>query len=90
MCSKNIFFVDPRSAMCDGARANQPRERERKPRVDQCFWVLFPTGQKYPVRYTETLDQYEVELPCGVFGGAELRDLRRELNENFVDVRITR
>jgi len=60
-------------------------------RKDETFWVLFPaTGQKFPIRYMQTSDQYEVELPCGVFGGPMLTDLRNELNANFDNVRITK
>lgn len=60
-------------------RVNRPR-----------FWVTFPTGQKYPIRYMDTSDQYEVELPCGVFGGSELNELRHEIKANFIGARITK
>lgn len=55
------------------------------------FWVLFPaTGQKFPVRYMQTSDLYEVELPAGVYGGPMIDDLRQELKRDFSDVRITK
>ncbi len=48
------------------------------------FCVLFPaTGQKYPIRFMNTSDQYEVELPAGVYGGEYLADLKRELIADF-------
>ena len=48
------------------------------------FFVLFPaTGQKYPIRFMNTSDQYEVELPAGVYGGDLLADLKRELKADF-------
>lgn len=54
------------------------------------FWVWFPhTDQRFPIRYMRTSDQYEVELPCGVYGGAFISDLRRELERDFVDVKVT-
>lgn len=60
-------------------------------RQDEVFWVLFPaTGQKFPIRYMQTSDLYEVDLPCGVFGGPLLADLRQELKANFDEVRITK
>jgi hypothetical protein len=55
------------------------------------FWVEFPaTGQRFPIQYMQTSDLYEVELPAGLYGGPMLSDLRRELNRNFSDVRITK
>jgi hypothetical protein len=58
---------------------------------EETLWAFFPaTGQKFPIRYMQTSDQYEVELPCGVFGGPMLADLRHELNANFENVRITK
>jgi hypothetical protein len=56
------------------------------------FWVFFPaTGQRYPIRYQQTSDQYEVELPAGVYGGDLLADLKRELKADFNNnVRITK
>lgn len=60
-------------------------------RKDETFFVFFPaTGQKFPIRYMQTSDQYEVALPCGVFGGPLLADLRQELDDNFEEVRITK
>jgi hypothetical protein len=60
-------------------------------RKEETFWVFFPaTGQKFPIRYMQTSDQYEVELPCGIFGGCMLTDLRNELKANFDNVRITK
>jgi hypothetical protein len=48
------------------------------------FFVLFPaTGQKFPIRFMNTSDQYEVELPAGVYGGDLLSDLKRELKADF-------
>ena len=49
------------------------------------FWVLFPaTGQRFPIRYTHTLDQYEVALPNGtIYGGIYLSDLKRSLKADF-------
>jgi hypothetical protein len=55
------------------------------------FWALFEaTGQKFPIRYMETTDQYEVELPAGVYGGEYIEDLKRVLKEEFNNVRIMR
>jgi hypothetical protein len=55
------------------------------------FWVEFPaTGQRFPIRYMRTSDLYEVELPAGLYGGPMLADLRRELNRDFNNVRITK
>ena len=56
------------------------------------FWVMFPaTKQRFPIRYMQTSDQYEVELPCGVYGGEYLADLKRELRADFdKNVRITK
>lgn len=60
-------------------------------RVDRPrFWVTFPTGDKYPIRYMQTSDHWEVELPCGVFGGSAINELRSELKENFIGARITK
>jgi hypothetical protein len=54
------------------------------------YWVLFlDTGQKFQVRYMQTSDQYEVELPCGLYVGEYIRDLRGELSAEFQNVRIT-
>ena len=55
------------------------------------LWVLFPaTGQRYPIRYTNTLDQYEVVLPDGtIYGGIFLSDLKRALKADFNQIRIT-
>ena len=48
------------------------------------FWVLFPaTGQRYPIQYTNTLDQYEVALPAGIYSGIYMADLKRELRADF-------
>lgn len=53
------------------------------------FWVLFPaTGDRYPIQYTHTLDQYEVALPAGVYGGIYLADLKRALRADFNDVKV--
>jgi hypothetical protein len=54
------------------------------------FWVLFPaTGQRYPVQYTHTLDQYEVALPNGtIYGGIFLSDLKRALKADFNNVKV--
>ena len=54
------------------------------------FFVLFPgTGQKYPIRFMNTSDQYEVELPAGIYSGIYLADLKRELRADFhINARI--
>lgn len=53
-------------------------------------WVLFQaTGQRFPVRYYQTTDRWTVELPCGVYEGEHMSDLRRELRADFKQVRIT-
>lgn len=55
------------------------------------YYVLFPaTGQKFPIRYLQTSDQYEVDLPAGTYGGEYLRDLRKELSADFPEFRITK
>jgi hypothetical protein len=56
------------------------------------FSVFFPaTGQKFPIRYQQTSDHYEVELPCGTYGGEYLADLKRELIADFgKNVRIAK
>jgi hypothetical protein len=57
------------------------------------FCVLFPaTGQRFPIRYQQTSDHYEVELPCGLYGGEYLADLKRELILDFdkKNVKITK
>ena len=55
------------------------------------FWVVFTTtGQRFPIRYMQTSDLYEVELPAGLYGGPMLADLGRELKRDFNDVRIMR
>ena len=60
-------------------------------RQHNVFFVSFPaTGQKFPIRYMQTSDYYEVELPCGIYGGELLADLRRDLTADFLGVRITR
>jgi hypothetical protein len=52
--------------------------------MESKFWVFFPaTGQKYPITYTQTLDQYEVALPAGVYSGLFLSDLKHELKADF-------
>jgi len=57
----------------------------------QRFWVLFVvTGERFPIRYMKTSDQYEVDLPAGVYGGEYLEDLKRELKADFEGVRITK
>jgi hypothetical protein len=38
----------------------------------------------------QTSDHWEVELPCGVFGGSVINELRHELKENFIGARITK
>lgn len=54
------------------------------------LWVLFAsTGQRFPVRYYQTSDRYTVELPCGVYEGEYMSDLRRELLADFKGIRIT-
>lgn len=88
--SKHIFFVDPGSVMCDGVVTSHGGNAMVKKRAEDYLWVEFPTGQKYPINYMQTSDCYEVELPCGVFGGPAIKDLRRELDQNFMDVRITK
>lgn len=55
------------------------------------FCVLFEaTGERFPIRYQQTSDHYEVELPCGVYGGELLSDLKRELKADFKRVRIAK
>lgn len=55
------------------------------------FFVYFKaTDQRFPIRYMQTSDQYEVELPCGVYGGELLKDLKQELNADFKGVSIVR
>lgn len=55
------------------------------------LWVLFPdTGQRFPIRFMQTSDLYEVELPAGTYGGPMLADLRNELKRDFNNVRITK
>lgn len=56
------------------------------------FWVFFPaTKQRFPIRFQQTSDQYEVELPAGVYSGDLLADLKRELKADFdKNVRITK
>ena len=56
------------------------------------FWVFFPaTKQRFPTRFPQTSDQYEVELPDGVYSGDLLADLKRELKADFdKNVRITK
>ena len=55
------------------------------------FWVFFPsTGQRFPIRFMQTSDLYEVELPAGTYVGPMLSDLRRELKRDFNNVRITK
>ena len=54
------------------------------------LWVLFEaTGQRFPVRFYQTSDRYTVELPCGVYEGENMADLRRELKADFNRIRIT-
>ena len=54
------------------------------------LWVLFEaTGERYPVRYYSTSDRWTVELPCGVYEGEKMSDLRRELAADFKRIRIT-
>ena len=54
------------------------------------LWVLFEaTGERYPVRYYSTSDRWTVELPCGVYEGEHMSDLRRELKADFKRIRIT-
>lgn len=56
-----------------------------------CFFVLFTgTGQKFPIRFMMTSDQYEVELPCGSYAGEHLAGLRDNLKADFEGVRVTR
>jgi len=52
------------------------------------YCVLFDDGQKFPVKYYKTTDMYTVELPCGVYEGEYMRDLKRELVAEFNNVRI--
>lgn len=60
-------------------------------RKGDAFWLLFEsTGQKFPIRFMNTSDQYEVELPCGVYTGVAINDLRREVRNDFNNVRITK
>ena len=56
------------------------------------FWVTFPAAkQRFPIRFQQTSDQYEVELPAGVYSGDLLADLKRELKADFdKNVRITK
>ena len=52
--------------------------------MSENFSVFFPaTGQRFPIRYQNTSDQYEVELPSGVYSGDYLADLKRELRADF-------
>ena len=60
-------------------------------RKGDAFWLLFEsTGQKFPIRFMNTSDQYEVELPCGVYTGSALGDLRHKVFSDFNNVRITK
>lgn len=54
------------------------------------YFVLFPdTGEQFPVRYYQTSDMYTVELPCGVYEGEYIADLKGALSADFTNVRIT-
>jgi hypothetical protein len=53
------------------------------------FFVMFPaTGQKFPIRFQQTSDQYEVDLPCGTYGAEYLADLKQELKADFSNVKV--
>ena len=55
------------------------------------YCVFFPaTGQKFPIRFMQTSDLYEVDLPAGTYGGELLCDLKRELAAEFKGFRIVR
>ena len=60
-------------------------------RKGDAFWLEFvTTGQRFPIRFMNTSDQYEVELPCGVYTGIALNDLKTKVRSDFINVRITR
>jgi len=84
MCPDDIFFVAPagRPDMVPGPATEMTMINKKKGAE---FWVLFPaTGQRFPIRYTHTLDQYEVALPNGtIYGGIYLSDLKRALKADF-------
>jgi hypothetical protein len=77
------FFIAPLG--CDGMVATPTKEDNVINKKDGAdFWVLFPaTGQRYPILYTNTLDQYEVALPAGIYSGIYLADLKQELRADF-------
>ena len=53
------------------------------------FCVLFTgTGQRFSIRWMNTSDQYEVELPAGTYSGDLLRDLAKVLKKEFNGVKI--
>lgn len=80
----NIFFVAP--AVPDGMVLRPTMEGG----MNDNLWVLFEqTGQRFPVRFYSTSDRYTVELPCGVYEGEKMADLRRELKADFKRIRIT-
>ena len=53
------------------------------------LWVRFEDGQQFPIRYYQTSDRWTVELPCGIYEGEHMSDLRRELKADFKRARIT-